>query len=134
MFDRILQSTGKTIYTQTIATFGSTSAEEYMTNILVSENTFNLSGEVRNAIGIQILSDDSSININNNHIYGHFDTDKSFICFALTKCGNSNIYENTAEITGGNNISFISYDKGGIAHIDNNLFTITDCISWLMIQ
>lgn len=119
---------------QTVASLGNPSYEEQFNNVTIYGNTFNLSGEVRNAVSVQILTDNSTVNVSANKMYCNFPSDKSFVCFALTKCGNSSVNGNVIEIIGGNNISFISFDKTGVAKMNNNRFTATDCNRWVLIQ
>jgi hypothetical protein len=95
--------------------------EECLRGIRFCNNTITLSGQFMRAIGVQLLTADSDVEISDNIIMCYPDSSVNMNCFRLANPGNVYINRNSIGIDGGNSVAYMSYTYGN-AFFSGNFF------------
>ncbi len=107
--------------------------EECLTGIKFCNNTIKLTGLFMRAIGVQLLTKDSDVEISDNIIMCYPDSSVNMNCFRLADPGNVYINRNSIGIDGGNSVAYMLYTSGN-AYFSGNLFKTRNTKTSMLIR
>lgn len=120
--NNLIKYSGQEVQNDVLVSFGMPNPNrvEKLQNIQFVNNTINIEGKCIAGVKFQLLSDDSYILFAGNNINADISKKTTFKCIGLKKAGQVDFSNNTVNIKGGKNVSFISKNNENITMNDNS--------------
>ncbi|SHJ71551.1 glycosyl hydrolase family 28-related protein [Pseudobutyrivibrio xylanivorans] len=126
---------GPVVQNDVLVAFGmpDSKRQESLRNIVFKNNNISIHGLSASAIKAQLLTDNSEIEISNNTINCTLTNKGTFSCFGFSKAGTVTVANNKINVSGGGEISYMTYGSGIIKDSDNT-FTTQNCSRSMLIK
>ncbi len=126
---------GNVVQNDSLIAFGSTvkGRQECLKNIRFVKNIFNLCGKFGKLICVQVLTNDSNVEVSDNTINGMADKNVNVNCFAVYESGNSIISNNVINIDGADMVTYVAY-TGGNSTFLGNTFKVKNCNNFRLVR
>ncbi len=93
--------------------------DECLKNVRFTNNTVELTGKIHRIIGLQVLTDDSDVEISDNIIMAKPQNVSQLNIFRLERPGNAVIKRNSIGVDGGNSVAYMVYTHGNVLFSEN---------------
>lgn len=125
---------GTSTFVDTFVAVGAYNNATLFSNVKFSKNIFNITNNVKTALQIGNIPANSSVCVYGNTVNATLPSDVDFCCFGLFDCGKAILTNNNCNITGGNSVSFVLFDRKGNININNSKVIADKCNKFLLIR